>query len=257
MSHINQEIGNLLIILTVVFIAIIIFVASLIIYSQRKIRQKQTESFYAILTAVENEKERVARDLHDQTGPILSKINMNLEMLGETENIHEIETFKSVNKALIDILISDLKTTSYDLMPRVLQSHGLLIALEDFCEMMSRGIETEIEFNVQGELHELDKQTELNIYRIVQEIVNNAIKYANASIIQVMVRITKSLLTIEITDDGIGFDHEEIMKKSGGIGLKNISSRVELLKGSIVCSSIQNKGTSFNIKFQLPKHELQ
>jgi signal transduction histidine kinase len=256
MSNINQEIGSLIVILTFVFVAIIIFVASLILYSQRKIRQKQTESFYDILNAVETEKERVAKDLHDQAGPILSKISMNMEMVSGKLDENDWAKFKIENRQLIDNLIYDLKATSYDLMPRVLQSHQLLIALEDFCEMMARGLKTEIEFSSQGELPDMNKQTELNIYRIVQEIVNNAIKYANASVIHVLAKVTKTHFSIEISDDGKGFDLEKAMNNnSKSIGLKNIHSRVDLLNGDIVCSTTLNKGTLYRIKFQLDKLE--
>ncbi|MFA6516999.1 MAG: ATP-binding protein [Bacteroidia bacterium] len=230
--------------------------ASLIIYSQRKIRQKQTESFYAILTAVENEKERVAKDLHDQTGPILSKISMNIEILGEGLKENEWIKFKTENRQLIERLISDIKTTSYDLMPRVLQSHQLLIALEDLCEMMARGLKTEIEYNSEGELPNINKQAELNIYRIVQEIVNNAINYADASIIKVLPKVTKAHFIIDISDNGKGFDLEKVMKSTRkGIGLQNIQSRVELLDGKMTFSTILNKGTSYNIMFLLSKLE--
>ena len=257
MSHLNQEIGNLLKILTLVFIAIIIFVASLIIYSQRKIRQKQKESFYDILSAVENEKERVARDLHDQTSPILSKISMNMEMIDEKLNEEEWVKYKIENRQLIDNLIYDLKATSYDLMPRVLQSHQLLIAIEDFCELMARGMKTEIEFSYQGELPEMSKQTDLNIYRIVQEIVNNATKYADASVIHVIAKVTKTHFILEVSDDGKGFDLEKVMNtNSKSIGLKNIRSRVELLNGDMKLSTSEQKGTSYLIKFQLRKLEL-
>jgi signal transduction histidine kinase len=139
-------------------------------------------------------------------------------------------------------------------MPRVLQSHQLLFALEDFCEMMARGLKTEIEFTSQGELPDMNKQTELNIYRIVQEIVNNAIKYADARFIHVLAKVTKSHFIIDISDDGRGFDLEKVkMSNKKSIGLQNIQSRVELLNGNLTFSTELKKGTSYSIRFQLSK----
>lgn len=217
---------------------------------QKRIQTKQKELFAAVIQAQEYEKERIARDLHDQVGPLLSNIKFNISLFDEYE---KLEQFKLDNSKLIDVAVDNIRTASYDLLPKVLYDFGLSDALEDSCELMSRGTDKDIVFTNNNQLsksNKLTQQCELTIYRIVMEIINNSIKYSKASLIEVTLLLTDVKSEIIIKDNGIGFDTATVLKrKEAGMGIKNIMSRVNIFNG--VCDLNSNDdGTSYHIIFQ-------
>ncbi|MFO0434537.1 MAG: sensor histidine kinase, partial [Sphingobacteriaceae bacterium] len=145
--------------------------------------------------------------------------------------------------------IQDIRSVSHNLLPIDLKK-GLTIALEELVDQINfTSVLTKIEMTITSEFKALalSQQTTLYIYRIVQEIINNSLKYAQAKNIHINMDYKKNQILLLLSDDGIGFNINDTIK-SEGIGLKNIKNRVEQLKGTIEIGSSQNKGTIFTIR---------
>lgn len=245
----SQDILIILVFSTLSMFSLATFFVYTIYRYQKRIQQKQRELFVSVIQAQEYEKERIAKDLHDQVGPLLSNIKFNISLFEP----NRIEQFQMDNSKLIDIAIDNIRTASYDLLPKVLYDFGLIEALEDSCELISRGLKIDVKFTCNNKVTKsfvLTKQSELTIYRIVIEIINNAIKYSNASVVNVIVNFGDERCEIYISDNGIGFNSNEVLKgKKTGMGIKNIFSRVDVLDGDCHLESNQS-GTSYQIVFQ-------
>ena len=163
--------------------------------------------------------------------------------------IMDAESVTSFEKSILqlDNTIAELRKVAHNLMPEALVKFGLKNAILDFCNSMQLSSKTKIIFEQLGTERLLSNTADLYIYRIVQELINNAIKHADAD--QILVQLTKTndkvLLTVE--DDGKGFN-TELIRSAKGIGLKNIQQRVDYLKGKIDIASQAAEGTSVNIE---------
>lgn len=202
----------------------------------------------ALLQGQEEERGRLARDLHDGLGGLLSGTKLHLTQLNDKV---EGQTKQGLEKSIdqIDGAVAELRKVAHNLMPDLLVNYGLKEALEEFAIRMSNDtLDIHIEFlSYTGAL---SQEQQLLVYRIIQELVNNAIKHAEASqiIIQLVEEETDIVVTVE--DDGKGFDINKIdLKKSAGF--HNIQSRVQFMKGNLNVHAEENVGTS--IEFTFPK----
>lgn len=211
-------------------------------------KDKQLLAIDAMLKGQEEERSRLAKDLHDGLGGMLSGVklsfvNMKENLIMDTESVTSFE--KSILQ--LDNTIAELRKVAHNLMPEALVKFGLKNAILDFCNSMQLSSKTKIIFEQLGTERLLSNTADLYIYRIVQELINNAIKHADAD--QILVQLTKTndkvLLTVE--DDGKGFN-TELIRSAKGIGLKNIQQRVDYLKGKIDIASQAAEGTSVNIE---------
>ncbi len=204
------------------------------------------------LDVQEAERQRLAKDLHDEVGAILSVLKMNN---GQLFN-NSLRTEKSIdlisnNKNLIDEAIQMVRNVSKDLVPQTLESFGLVVAIEEFFNKLDKNTNIEIEFiNVSFPTDKrLKKSIELSLFRIIQELSNNSLKHSNASKISLILMSTYNNINLEYKDDGIGFDFE---KKSnmpnGGLGLGNIESRLSALDGKFEIKS--EEGTKVIIEIE-------
>ncbi|MCG2793068.1 MAG: sensor histidine kinase [Weeksellaceae bacterium] len=222
-------------------------------YQQKQEKKLQKEIFLqqelatkSLFEGEQNERIRIARDLHDSVGQMLSLVKMNLssqEQNPETKNI----------QSLVDKTIAEVRTVSHNLIPEEL-NFGIFPALENLSDKINNSSTTKMELNIPMEIKEIkfQKQNELSIYRIVQEVVNNMIKHADASFIILSVRKLENSLIISIRDNGKGMNEDEI-SKSKGIGWKNINARVRMLDGKIKIESEKLAGTQ--IEITLPQNE--
>ncbi len=205
-------------------------------------RQEQ-EAARAVLYAEERERRRLASDLHDGVGQMLSAALMNLNHAYEGPPAGTADTRQLTGKALslLNDGYDEMRSLSHRMMPRALLRAGLPLALEELLGRLNGpGLETS--FEVSGFAGRLPEQTETILYRVVQEAVNNVIKHAEAGRLSVQLIRDEEGVAVNIEDDGKGFDtgadeHFE------GIGLKNIVSRVALLKGTVEIHSEPGKGT--------------
>ena len=202
----------------------------------------------ALIEGEEVERKRIARDLHDGLGSMLSGLKIHLK-LAEKENALSAAEVNT----LLDNSIKELRNISQNLMPESLLKLSLEHALRDLC-MANSNAKTKIEFQYLIQKPNLPKNYEIVIYRIIQELLNNALKYANASEILVSCSQNKDTFFITVEDNGVGFNTAN--KNDSGMGLRNIKNRVEFLKGKLEIESELSKGTSAYIELKI-KNETQ
>lgn len=206
-------------------------------------REKEIEIMQTMINVEDAERKRVARDLHDSIGSKLSALKI---IFANSESKNEHDTTK-VN-AILETSISELRQISYNLIPESLLKLGLENALGDLCFSLSSN-NVLIEFHSYEIDNSMPLTTQTNIFRIVQEIINNALKHSGASQILVSCSQNKERFYISIEDNGSGFDISKIDENSG-LGMKNIKSRIELLNGTLDCES-NSGGTSYNIELDI------
>lgn len=210
------------------------------IYRQQEIESK------ALFDGEQKERIRIARDLHDGVGQMLSLVKMKLSMADTAD--------ASIKKTgeLLDKAIEEVRNVSHNLIPEEL-NFGIFRALEDIAEKVNSSGTTKMEINIPEKIKQLtfERQNELSIYRIVQEVVNNMIKHAGADRIDLTISKVSQSIIISIKDNGRGMDENSI-GQSKGLGWKNINARVHLLDGKINITSEKLSGTQ--IEITLPGH---
>lgn len=215
--------------------------------------EKQLTATEAVLKGEEQERTRLAKDLHDGLGGMLSGIKFSLSNMKENlimtpDNAQAFE--RSID--MLDSSIQEMRRVAHNMMPEVLLRYGLKTALEEFCNEINRSGAIHTNYQFIGTNASIDQTVAVTVYRIVQELVNNAIKHANAqnALVQLHVADQEKLLTITIEDDGKGFD-KNLLIQSRGMGWSNIQNRVEFLKGKIDVNSEPGKGTSVLIEINI------
>lgn len=212
-----------------------------------KVKQNsKISNLTVMLEGQEQERGRLARDLHDGLGGLLSGTKMHLSLLKDKCN-DNIQPQIQNSISQIDLAVDELRRVAHNLMPDLLQKYGLQETLMDYASRMTnRQLDIDVQFLHYSNQLALDRQ--LLVYRIIQELVNNAIKHAQAS--QIIIQIIENDVDyfIIVEDDGKGFDLNEV-NKSHSAGLHNIHSRIEFLKGTVQIESQINLGTSIEIKF--------
>jgi two-component system NarL family sensor kinase len=214
--------------------------------------QHQLAATEAVLKGEEQERTRLAKDLHDGLGGMLSGIkysfnNMKGNLVMTPENNLAFE--RSMD--MLDSSIKEMRRVAHNMMPEALVKFGLDTALKDFCNDINQSGAVKIIYQSAGmEGAEIEQTASITIYRIIQELVNNIMKHAAA--VQAVVQVNKinERISITVEDDGKGFN-TELLKGTKGIGWANIENRVEFLKGSLDVQSEQGKGTSVHIEMSL------
>ena len=226
-------------------LVIVFYFAFSIIRNQRRYIRLQQKLLRAEVETLEKERKRIAEDLHDDVGPLLSSVKLNLNSL-DIEDETDQKTFKNIN-TIIDRVIADIRTTSHNLMPYVLVKKGLMEAVEDFADKLNNAQEVAVHFDDQTSGRDFSEEQKLNLYRVVQETVNNALKHAQARNIFIEATETQNSWKMTIRDDGRGFDYQQKKRDAGGLGLKNVRSRVDLLGGKLNYHSAPGAGTSITV----------
>lgn len=206
-------------------------------------QKKEFETTKALLEGEEIERKRIAKELHDGIGGNITGLKMKLETANQTLN----SKILSDTITALDTTLNELRRTSKNLKPRTLLRYGLEKTLDDYLSSMENsGVKIVFQHHNLCEIP--DKAKELNIYRIIQELVSNAIKHGKPKNILVQISCENRLLLIDVEDDGIGFIKENTQKN---MGLDNIEVRVKALNGNFIINSEPNKGTSATITCKL------
>ncbi len=211
--------------------------------------QQQLTATEAVLKGEEQERTRLAKDLHDGLGGMLSGIkhsfnNMKGNLIMTPENAQAFE--RSMD--MLDSSIKEMRRVAHNMMPEALVKFGLDTALKDFCNDINQSGALKINYQSIGVENEvIDQTTAITIYRIVQELINNTMKHAAAKTAIVQLSKTGEQLAVTVEDDGKGFD-PVILQGAKGIGWTNIKSRVDFLKGKLDVQSAAGKGTSVHIE---------
>lgn len=198
--------------------------------------QRKYEATQAILQGEEQERQRIAQDLHDSMGGMLANIRMTISANNSFHKENVIDK--------LDQTIDEMRRISRNLMPETLKNIGLEIALKELCETMTQKYFT-IQFEAFNLSENIPFKTQIALYRIAQESISNVTKYAQATNVIVQISQNNNVLNLTIEDDGIGFDKSEIVY---GLGLKNIQNRVQLINGTVEIASNKGEGTTINVE---------
>ena len=210
---------------------------------------QQLTATEAILKGEEQERTRLAKDLHDGLGGMLSGIKFSFQtMKGNMVMTPDNQQAFERSMDMIDSSIKEMRRVAHNMMPEALVRFGLNTALKDFCNDINQSGALLVNYQSIGLENEVVEQTTaVNIYRIVQELINNTLKHAAAKSAIVQVSKKGDSFSITVEDDGKGFD-PQILKGTKGIGWTNIQSRVEYLKGHWDVDSAAGKGTSVHVE---------
>jgi len=216
-------------------------------------KAREIELLKAMIKGEEQERGRIARELHDGIGGMLAAIKMNFgSARKDYPELAAIEPLHNMSH-MLDTASAEIRKTAHNLMPDILTRHNLQKALETFCE----NINTAGSFYVSLQFHKLsapiDKAAELMLYRIIQELVQNIIKHACATQAEIQIMEYDGKLSITVEDNGVGFDTEA---QYGGFGLQNLKFRVQVLQGYLSITSVKEKNTTVHIEFNLEKLKL-
>ena len=232
-------IGMLL--LTLALIMFIIFHQRRVIRYQLRMQQMEAEQQHMFLLASiklqEEERQRIAADLHDDAGPLLATARLYLsENMVNLEKSDQIQSIFSA-KQLIDESIQLIRNISHSLMPPTLKNFGLESALNDFFQKLGGSGTIHVSCRFDDYSVHLKPDKELLIFRVIQELINNILKHSKASYINLTQINQAENMLICLQHDGNGLTHEEFIKRSNshaGLGLKNIQSRLKVIKGNIL-----------------------
>lgn len=209
----------------------------------------QQEVVYRTLDAVEDERKRVARDLHDEIGASLSAMRLLVAQLSlVVPPSTEVEGLTTRFKTVIDDTIDNIRRISNDLLPQGLAELGLTYALEGLCENTMALTDVDVTLRVENEAA-LPMRTSLIVYRLMQELLNNALKHAEASEIALQLLFNNEHLLLQYNDNGKGFDFDEAYRQRS-FGLKNIETRAQMLRGSVEFYTRPQQG--LQVKVQIP-----
>ncbi|WP_405410937.1 ATP-binding protein [Maribacter sp. Asnod1-A12] len=214
-------------------------------------QEQQNQIFSAMIEGQEKERKRLAIDLHDGLGGRLSGISLNLSKLDKDEpKEYPKKELQKVMKDLGDSL-TELRSIARNMMPETLVKFGLEAALKDYCSSMT-GNETKVMLQFYGNEKGIEINQQVTMYRVIQELINNAIKHANASEVLVQYIREGNKVDITVEDNGVGFNKDLTDNTpSSGMGLSNLKTRVAYLKGNLDFSSEINEGTTVNVHINI------
>lgn len=219
---------------------------------QQKLLTLQREHELALMKAMmegeERERSRIARNLHDGVGSILSAARLNMDSLGQ--QVGQLPTIPAYRESLtlLKDATSEIRETAHNLMPVVLREQGLREAVRTFCNKFSNSHQLAVEYQTYGEPMRLHHHFELMVYRTIQELINNVIKHASATHVLVQLSFHDGLVGITVEDNGKGFD-PTALGQSGGLGAQNLQERLAAFQGKVDIDS-STHGTSIHIEFK-------
>lgn len=215
-------------------------------------KERQLTATEAVLKGEEQERTRLAKDLHDGLGGMLSGIKYSFQtMKGNLVMTPDNAQAFERSMDMLDSSIKEMRRVAHNMMPEALVRFGLDTALKDFCNDINQSGALQVNYQSIGmENAVIGQTTAIAIYRIVQELINNTLKHAAAKTAIVQVTMTGDQLAVTVEDDGKGFD-TSLVKQSGGMGWSNIQSRIEYLKGNLDIQSEPGKGTSVHIELNI------
>ncbi|KJD36577.1 histidine kinase [Tamlana sedimentorum] len=209
-----------------------------------------------IIENQEKEQSRIAKDVHDGIGQMLTGLKYNLESINLNDTEKAEQKIEYLKELALNI-IKGVRTATFNLTPPELSDHGVVPAITKLTQELSKLTGKNIQlFNKSNFNQRLDSLVEINIYRIVQEAINNAIKYANSSYIIVSLSHSENLLSIVIDDNGKGFDPNKVKKvknADGGMGMTFMKERIKFIDGRLFLYSEKDKGTRVTLNIPLPK----
>ncbi|NCU05805.1 MAG: tetratricopeptide repeat protein [Chitinophagaceae bacterium] len=210
---------------------------------QQTVMEQQQLAAAAVMKAEENERQRIAKDLHDGVGQMMSAAKMNLSSFENDLQFTNADQRNSFDRiiSLVDESCREVRSVSHQMMPNILLKSGLANAVADFLDKIDQR-QLKVALHTEGLNERLDENTEIVLYRVLQECVNNVIKHSGASQLDIALIKDRDGISISIEDNGKGFNSAEL-NEDAGIGLKNMKARIDYLNGTIDFDSAPGKGT--------------
>lgn len=212
-------------------------------------QKNKLTALHSMLSGQEHERQRIAKDLHDSLGGLLSSVKAHFSKF-QVQNIQEaVSELSSQTGHLIDEACLEVRRISHNMMPQALSVSGLTGALEDMVFRLN-SLQYQVELDLRFHEDELDQVKKNTIYRLVQELISNIQKHAEATEIFIQLFEHEGQYHLTVEDNGKGFDYQQSILGSG-IGLQSINSRVEFLDGQIIWDSVSGSGTTITIHFPI------
>lgn len=241
----EEKIYSVLIIAALLLGTFICYFIISIVRHQRSIIELQKSQMRAEIAAMEKERDRIARDLHDELGPLLSVIKFRIDYVRDAAGKDQAQLEEASQQ--LDTILHRVREIASDLTPSLLPRKGLVAALKDHMAKVQSVNRLNISFEYPPVL-ELSADKAIHVYRAIQEIIHNCVRHAGASEQHILIEVENSWLRIRCRDNGKGFEYDKSQKK--GLGLGNLKVRAEILGGKMYVESIPGKGTSY--LFEIP-----
>ena len=247
MSQQEYDIAIMLAVCTIFTLLLSAFFVVLVYRYQNRLRNKQQELFRSVMQAQEEERKRVAMDIHDGLGGLLSTGKL---LLGEIrEGNLDVEQIESHVDSVYDLIIKairEARNASHALLPDSIKRFGLRGAINELKEKYSLHFNINLRNDCPENVPEL---LEINIYRLINEMMHNAAKHSGSKEVDLEIGQRKNTLLVSFNDNGKGFNFRKSLEEHKGSGLRNIESRVKLLNGNIEFT--HDKGAGYKIEFDL------
>jgi signal transduction histidine kinase len=221
-----------------------------------KLKELEQQVLTNTIETEERERKRFAQELHDGLGPLLSAAKMYLQWISQTEDKQDIPNLLNKTHLLIDEAYNTSREISHNLSPHILENFGFAVALKNFIDRSK--ITDYISVKLCDRLKECDNclksigtQKNTILYRAITECINNTIKHANASEINISMEHNEKELEIFYSDNGEGFDFKNGSNTNKGLGIFNMKNRIEAINGKFDLNSIPGKGTTVKIKLDI------
>ncbi|WP_298425247.1 sensor histidine kinase [uncultured Kordia sp.] len=238
-------------------------------YSQKKILKEQMrvqkldykhqeELLHATILTQEKERNRIARDLHDEIGSKLNVIFLNICRLKKHgQKNEEIQLITDEVETVIHTTIDSIRFISHELLPPTLEEFGLIETIRELQHSYNLAGKVQVDFTTVDDSHPIENSLiELNLFRIIQELINNSIRHGKATEIDINLHSEKTSIKLIYQDNGTGFDTSEASYKKG-LGMKNIESRLHIINGTYQLDSSKENGTTVMIEIVPNKtHEI-
>ncbi len=225
-------------------------------YIERLNRQRQTMNrriLTAVLRTEEKARSRFSKELHDGLGPLLSSAKMSLSALAREERTPEQREIIDNTTYVIEEAIRSLREISNNLSPHVLNDFGLARGVQHFIDRSAAMHNVKIRFTTNLRTERYDTDIEVILYRVICELINNSLKHAACTTVNLSLSQTGGLLTLDYSDNGRGFNPQAMM--DCGMGLSNIASRINSLGGTFDMASAKGKGMHATVRVETSRQE--
>lgn len=220
----------------------------------RALELQQAETLKRLIRVQDNERKRIAGDLHDNIGPLLAALKINFRRIIHADDRSILNGLATKTESIIDDSIAEIHNVALNLMPKGLSSNGLIITLQEYFDSLQQLYNKAIVFNHQVDSI-LNPELQINLYRLICELALNSARHSGASNITVCMSANEREVLLRIQDDGKGFEKRQGDNKKS-LGLQNAENRVLFMNGTFDLQSQSGKGTQIEIKLPLESHNL-
>lgn len=234
--------------MTIIFLSLIIFFVMILVKNGRVRQQAEIDVKDAIITTQEDEQNRIAEDIHDDIGPMLSAIKLQVANLSELEPDEIAESIDQIEDHL-NMVINNVRGVARNLSSQIITKYGLEQSLIENINLISTLKKLMINFKYDVKNIELNDDYQINIYRIVRELLTNSVKHSNCTLINISIKNINDFLIVKYSDNGDKIDQPDTGKSMGQTNIKN---RINLLKGKIILFSEKfDEGANYEFHFPI------